>query len=217
MKHYFIEYHGEGDVVVAAPEGEVRAHAVGDHHGVGHVPAGLLDAADMGVLCQPLYVLHGNGAPRPAGHVVEDAGDLHRVGHRHEMAVDALRVALVVIGGDEQQAIGPQLLRPEALLQHGLGGVGARPGDDGHPARRGVDDAAERRVVLLVGHGGALAGGAQGQDRVGAAGDVPLGQLPQLLKIHRTVGVEGGYQGHDGALQTADVHWYIPPDKVGRY
>ena len=53
---------GNGDVVVAAPEGEVGPHAVGDLHGVGHVPAGLLDAADVGVPGEPLHVLHGDGA-----------------------------------------------------------------------------------------------------------------------------------------------------------
>ena len=60
-----------------------------------------------------------------------------------------------------------------------------------------------------MGHGGALAGGAQGQDGVGAAGDVPLGQLLELVEVHRAVGVEGGDQGHDGALQVADVHKQI--------
>ncbi len=78
-----------------------------------------------------------------------------------------------------------------------------------HPALRGLDDAAQDGVVFLVGHGGAFAGGAQGQDGVGAAGDVPLGEFPELVKVHRAVGVEGSDQGHDGALQVADVHKQI--------
>ena len=186
---------------------------MGDLHGVGHVPAGLLDAADVGVAAEALHVLRGDGAACPAGDIVENAGDLHRVGHGGKVAEDALRIALVVVGGDEQQAAGPQRLRPQALLQHGLGGVGAGAGDDGNPAGGGLNDAAQNRVVLLVGHGGALPGGAQGKNGVGFVRNVPLRQLPQLLKVHRSVGVEGGHQGHNGALQVADVHGSIPPKK----
>ena len=128
---------GQGDVVVAGPEGEVGPHAVGDPHGVGHVAAGLLDAADVGVLRQPLHGLRGDGAAGAAGDIVEDGGDGHRVGHGGEVAVHALLVGLVVVGGDEQQAVGPQLLGPQALLHHGLGAVGASAGDDrGHGPRQ---------------------------------------------------------------------------------
>ena len=197
---------GQGDVVVAGPEGEVGPHAVGDPHGVGHVAAGLLDAADVGVLRQPLHGLRSDGAAGAAGDIVEDGGDGHRVGHGGEVAVHALLVGLVVVGGDEQQAVGPQLLGPQALLHHGLGAVGASAGDDRDTVRGRGHHAAEGVVVLLVGHGGALPGGAQGQNGVGAAGDVPLHQLPQLLEVHGAVGVEGGDQGHDGAPQMSDVH-----------
>src|SRR5699024_3656303 len=76
---------GDGDVVVAAPEGKVGADAVGDLHGVGHITAGFLDAADIGVLGKALHILHGDGAAGTARDVIEDAGDIHRVGHGYKV------------------------------------------------------------------------------------------------------------------------------------
>ena len=179
---------------------------MGDLHGVGHIAAGFLDAADVGVLGKTLHILHGDGAAGTARDVIEDAGDIHRVGHGDKVAVHTLGIGLVVVGSDEKQTVGPQLLRPEALLQHGLGAVGAGTGDHRDPARRRLDDAAQGGVVLLVGHGGALTGSTQGQDGVGLVLDMPLHQFPELVKIHAAVGVEGSDQGYDGALQIADVH-----------
>ena len=131
---------------------------------------------------------------------------MDRVGHGDEVAVHTLGIGLVVVGGNEEQAVGPQLLGSEALLQHGLGAVGAGTGNDRYSPRRRLDDAAEGGVVLLVGHGGALTGGAQGQNGVGLVLDMPLHQFTELFKIHTAVGVEGSDQGYDRALQIADVH-----------
>ena len=156
---------------------------------------------------QLLHVLHGDGAACPSGDVVENAGDVDRVCHCSEVAVNTLGVALIVVRGDDQKAVRPQLLRPQALLQHGLGAVGAGAGDDGNASAHGLHHALEDGVVLLMGHGGAFAGGAQGEDGVGLAFQVPLDQLLELAEVYRAVVLEGRDQGYDGAFQIADTHW----------
>ena len=123
------ERYGEG--VLARVHAEVIGQQVGDLGRVGDVARGFLNAHDVGVRGQALYVALADAAAAAAGDVVQDAGDVHGVGHGLKVLVDALLVGLVVVGGNEQQAVGAQSLIGERLGEHGLRGVGARAGNDG--------------------------------------------------------------------------------------
>ena len=113
------------------------------------------------------------------------------------MLINALFVGLVVIGGNEQQAVGAQALIGERLGKHGLRGVGTRAGDDGDAARNLLDHCGDDGVVLVVGHRGALAGGAQGEDGVGTILQVEIDKAPERVKVDAAVLFKRRNKGDD--------------------
>ena len=179
------ERHGER--VLARVHAEVIGQQVGDLGRVGDVARGLLDAHDVGVRSQALYVALADAAAAAAGDVVQDAGDVHRVGNGLKVLIDALFVGLVVVGGDEQQAVGAQALVGERLGEHGLRGVGARAGNDGDASCNLLDHRGDNGVVLVVSHRGALAGSTQGEDSVGAILQVEIDKAPECVKVDTAV------------------------------
>ena len=113
------------------------------------------------------------------------------------MLVDSLFVGLVVVGGNEQQAVGAQALIGERLGEHGLRGVGARAGDDGDAACDLLDHRGDNGVVLFVGHRGALAGGAQGEDGVSAILQVEIDEALKRVKVDAAVLFKRRDEGDD--------------------
>ena len=168
-----------------------------DLGGIGDVARSLLDAHDVGMRGQALDIALADAATAAAGNVVQDAGDVHGVGHGLKVLVDALFVGLVVVGGDEQQAVGAQALVGERLGEHRLRGVGARAGDDGDATCDLLDHGGNDGVVFVVGHRGALAGGAQGEDGVGAILQVEIDQALKRIKVDAAVLLKRGDKGND--------------------
>ena len=113
------------------------------------------------------------------------------------MLVDALFVGLVVVGGNEQQTIGAQALVGERLGEHGLRGVGARAGNDGDASCNMLDHGGDDGVVLVVGHRGALAGGAQGEDGVGAVLQVEIDKALECVKVDTAILFKRRDEGDD--------------------
>ena len=179
---------------------------MGDLGRVGDVARGFLNAHDVGVRSQALHVALADAAAAAAGDVVQDAGDVHGIGDGLEVLIDTLFVGFIVVGGDEQQAVGSQALVGERLGEHGLRGVGARAGDDGDASCNLLDHGGDNGVVLVVGHRGALAGGAQGEDGVGAVLQVEIDKAFERVKVDAAVLFERRNKGDDRALKIADVH-----------
>ena len=127
---------------------------------VGDVARGFLNTHDVGMCGQALYVVLADTAAATTGDVVQDAGNVYGIGYGLKVLIDTLFVRLVVVGGNEQQAVGSQALVSKRLGEHGLRGVGARAGDDGDASCNLLDHRGDNGVVLVVGHRGALAGGA---------------------------------------------------------
>ena len=113
------------------------------------------------------------------------------------MLIDTLFVRLVVVGGNEQQTIGAQALVGERLGEHGLRGVGARAGDDGDASCNLLDHGGDNGVVLVIGHRGTLAGGAQGEDGVGAVLQVEIDKALERVKVDAAVFFKRRNQGDD--------------------
>ncbi len=88
------------------------------------------------------------------------------------MLVEAFLRGLVVVGADLQGGVGAGLLGEGGQLDGLGGGVGAGAGDDGDAAVGGTDDPLDDLLVLFVVEGGRFAGGADGDDAVGAALDL---------------------------------------------
>ena len=158
------------------------------------------------MLGKTLHHGDGDGAAGAAGDVVKDAGDVDRVRRLGEVAVHALGIGLVVIGRDEQQRVGAHVLILDALFDLGGSAVGTAAHDDGHPAAYHLDGVGHHGGVLLVGHGGVLTSGAQGQNAVGPGSDLALQQLGQDFEVYGAVLVEGRDHGDDGTLQMFEFH-----------
>ncbi len=118
--------------------------------------------------------------------------------HRHVGALDdgaevvehARLAGLVVVGGDEQQPVGAELLGLPGQLDGVCGGVGADAGDhDGSLADR-VDDRAQDVAVLGHGGGRALTGGPADHHAVVAVGDEVVGDAGRAVEVDGSVVVE---------------------------
>lgn len=144
--------------------------------------------------------------PQRPGDVVEDAGDVDSVCDGREVAIDALFVRLVVVRSDDKQSIHADLLVGEALFQHGLGAVGARACDDRHAAANVLDHEAANLVVLLMRHRGALAGGAEREDAVGAVFDLEFDEAVERFEVDASVVVEWRYERDDRPFKMLHVH-----------
>jgi hypothetical protein len=68
-------------------------------------PVDVLHADDVGVLREPRHRLHRHVHHAARRDVVDDDRQVHRIGDRHEVAIQPLLRRLVVIGGDHQRGI----------------------------------------------------------------------------------------------------------------
>jgi len=107
---------------------------------------------------------------------------------------------LVVVGGDQQHAVGPGLLGLLGELDRLGGGVGAGAGNDRNPPLHLVDDGLDHVHMLVVVKRRCLAGGAARHDGIGAALNLELHQLAQLLEVHLAV-VERGNDGDNASFE----------------
>ena len=189
-------HHRHDHVVVAGEHAEVVADQPRDLRRVADVAARLLDARDVRMLRQARAARRGDRAAGAARHVVQDDRRIDGIGHRREVAVHALVVRLVVVRGDQQQAVRAHIMIAAALFQLRLRAVGARAADDRDFSVHRLDHAAGDVVVLLVAHGARLAGRAQHDNAVRALLQVPPCQRPERIEIDAAVRVERRHQRH---------------------
>ena len=69
-----------------------------------------------------------------------------------------------------------------------------------------LDHGGDDGVVLVIGHRGALAGGAQGEDGIGAVLQVEIDKAFERVKVDAAVLFKRRNKGDDRALKIADVH-----------
>ena len=134
------------------------------------------------------------------GDVVEDNGLGGNVADGVVHGNQTLLGGLVVVGGDAQHTVAADGAGELRQLD-GVGGVvGAGTGDDGHPARRRLHGALEGVPVLLIGQGGAFAGGAADDQSVDALVNLPVDELFEGGKIDAVL-VGGGDEGRGYAAE----------------
>ena len=69
-----------------------------------------------------------------------------------------------------------------------------------------LDHGGDNGVVLVIGHRGALAGGAQGEDGVGAVLQVEIDKALECVKVDTAVLFKWRDEGDDRSLEVADIH-----------
>ena len=191
---------GQGDAVLAGVDVQLVA-AEGSHfHGLGHVAGGLLDGADVGMVSQDGTGLGRQVAAGAAGDVVHDDG-LGGVVRDPLIVLDqAVLGGLVVVGSHHQDGIGAVVTGGLGEVQHMLGVVGAGTGHHGDTACGALDGEADDLLALGGGQGGALAGGAHGNQSGNAVLDLEVDEPCQIVIVHAGGG-HGRDQGSTDALE----------------
>ena len=198
--------HGDDAAAAQCPEGEGREIVAGEHAeilGAGrddfgaldHVASGFLDAGKVGKF--PGKPAHHRGehvAARAARHVVGDNGNVHGSAHCRVVVVEAFLGRLVVVGGDEQGAVGAGFLGKEGQAD-GFGGV------VGTGACQNLDAALDLvhadfddTFVLVVGKGGGFACGSARNKTLNAFLYLPVDKGTEGFFIHIAI-LEGRDNG----------------------
>ena len=121
--------------------------------------------------------------PRTARNVIEDLRDVHRVGDRGIVGVQAVLSRPVVIRRHEEGGVGPGL-EGEFREADGLArGVRAGPGHHLGPSGDPGDDEFDDPLVLLVRERRAFSRRAHRADGPRALGDLPVDRAAELLVI----------------------------------
>jgi hypothetical protein len=95
-----------------------------------------------------------------------------------------------------QRGVGTDLSRVLGELNGFARRIGAGAGDDGHALAGGFHRHADQFALLLRIDGRRLAGGADGDEAVGALGDVPFDQAPVRVVVDRPVFMHRGDDRH---------------------
>ena len=132
--------------------------------------------------------------PARPGDVVQEDGQIGRVGDHAEVGEDARLGRLVVVRGHDHDAVGARLFAVLVELDGVRGLVGTAARDDlGAPVDDLLGDLDELDL-LGVGQGAGLAGRAGDDDAVGAVRDQVLDVLLDVVPVHLAVGRERGHE-----------------------
>ncbi|MCY1300948.1 hypothetical protein D9M70_505360 [compost metagenome] len=166
----------------------------------------ILDADDVRIgLAKRRHGLDTHIHDRPAGDVVDDDRQLHAFGDRGIMREEALLRRLVVIGRDNEDRIGTSLFGMLRELDCFRRVVGAGAGDHRHPLGRRLDAELDDFLVLVMGKGRRLAGGADRHETMAAFFYLPFHMRDETIRIHRAGGGERCYESGNGTLEHAQL------------
>src|SRR5262249_41573611 len=129
------------------------------------------------------------------GNIVNENRNPDGVVDRLEVLIESFLRGLVVIRRDHEHRIGARLLRMPRKLDRLGSGIRTGTGDHGNPSLRLLDAPADDTVVLLMRQGGALAGSPDGNQPVGALGNLPIHQSTEGLLVERAVAERGDERG----------------------
>ena len=193
-------------VIVAGVDVQILPAGGGDLRHLADVAAGFLHCVDVRVLGKLRQTGGGQVAAGAAGDIVQNAGQVHGIRNGGVVGDQTGLAGLVVVGGDQQQGVGAVRLRLTAEPDGVPGIVGAGARNDRNPPGSLFDGVADARGMLLIRHGGGLAGGAADDNGIGAVVDLVVNDAPQLLEIHAAVGTHGGDDRHGGAGKNGLLH-----------
>jgi hypothetical protein len=133
------------------------------------------------------------------GNVVENDRNIDGVGHRHEVAILPFLGRLVVIAGDMQDGVAADFLGMTGAHDGFFGRVRPGAGNHRHPALGLFHAKLDHPGVFVMAQGRRFAGGAAGNQALGALFDLPVHQFAERRLIHLAI-LERGDQGGDGAF-----------------
>ena len=158
-----------------------------------------------------------DAAARARGHVIKDTGLRGSLRDLEEGKLHSRLSRLVVIGGDEEHRVRADLAGIFCQLDSVCDIVRARARDNGNSARNALNAIFDRRLVLGIVKGRALARGSDGNERVDAVFYLEINKLTEIFKVDAgfgkwftpSVGMRVGYSGFTTRL------WADNPSVLG--
>jgi hypothetical protein len=147
----------------------------------------------------------------PPGDVVDHHRQVSGVGDGAEVSDKPLGGGLVVVGGDDEQAVGARFGRVLGQVDAVGGVVGADAGQHSRAVADGLQDGAQQGLFLGVGGGGGLPRGPREDEAVVAVVDEMDREPPRGVEVEPAIGVErGDHRGEDGAERAGGEVWHEP-------
>ena len=128
------------------------------------------------------------------------------LGHLAVVVIQLLLAGQGEAGGDDGQDIGAHLLGPLAHVDGITGRDTAGAGIHGDSALHLVDGGLQDLLLLLHAQDIALAVGAEGENAVDAAGNLPLDLVAQLRDIHALISAHRGNDRRNDTLNGDVLH-----------
>ena len=157
------------------------------------------------MLAQLVVGFCGESGAGSRGHVIHDDGGMYPVSDVGVVLDKTGLSGLIIIRSDDEQAIHAAGLCVQGQIQGGHGAVAAGAGDDLDPMIDLLDAVFDGGLVFLDGLGGGFAGGAADGDGTGAACDLKLDQLTQLIKVN-AIFMIGSHDSHTSAGKNRSLH-----------
>ena len=187
-------HKGKGGEVVARKHTELFGAAFKHAAALHHVAGCFLDAHNVGKIVGKAG--HGGGqqvAARAARHVVRNQRHVHCLGNGLVVLVHALLRGLVVIGRDQQCAVGARLFCKLGQADCFCRVVGTRTGQHRHTALDLINADFNNPFVFFVGQGGRFAGGSARNQTVNALADLVFNKCAVRFFVQFVV-PERGYK-----------------------
>ncbi|MNX48298.1 hypothetical protein D3C86_788760 [compost metagenome] len=195
--------------IIAGKNDEVLAYAINDRLGTHQVASGFLDTDDVRHGGQADHGLGLHVAGGAAGHVIENLRDVDRFGDVLEVQIQAFLGRLVVVRHDQQAGIGAGFLGVTGQFDGFAGRVGAGTGDHRNAAIDLLDHGTDDCDVLVDVEGCRFAGGADGDNGMGAVFKVEVHEFAEAVPVKTPLCIHGSDQCH----HTARNHETAPAGK----
>ena len=153
----------------------------------GEIAGRVLDAGDILQFVQPFHRVDRHIDNRTRRNIVDDDGKTNGIVDRLEMAVEALLRRLIVIGRDDEKAVGAGAFRETRQFDRFLRIVRTRPGDDGNAALGLADTGRDHFTMLLMRKRGTLPGRADRHKPMRAVDDLPIRQGAESRLVETAV------------------------------
>ena len=187
------QYHGR--CIITAVDGEVFGSAFDEIAAAFDVARGILDAGDVGDLCQTQGGVVAHVAAGAAGHVVEDHRQFDGFGNGLEVLVEPFLRGFVVVGDDGEMGGCADFGGETGQLDGFCCRVGSRAGDDRYTSGGLFDGCPDQQAVFSDVDRGRFTGGSDHDERVGTFGDMPFDVVLQAWQVEAAILVHGRGNG----------------------
>ena len=173
--------------VIARIDSKIFGHAVNQINHTANVATGFLDADDIGDFSQAQHGVVVHVDHSAAGHVVHNHRNIRRFGNSSEVAVDTFLRRFIVVRHHRQRGICAGANCRTRQLDGFTGAVHTGTGNHRNAAVGKTDGCLDHFNLFRHAERGALAGGTNGDNGIGAVGNMPINQALELFVVDTAI------------------------------